>query len=130
MRPARATIAAISILVLLLAGCGPFGGKSEQDKAGEVLTELVDARNEGDYARVCELIAAPDLAKFKRAGVSCEKTIRQRFGATASTTIRIEEVKVKGDRASVDATVSQTGGAGFARTFRLVKEDGDWKFLF
>jgi Domain of unknown function (DUF4878) len=130
MRPARATIAVLSIFVLVLAGCGPFGGKSDSEKAGDTLTELVEARNEGDYARVCELIAAPDLAKFKQAGVSCEKTIRQRFGAAASTTIRIEDVKVKGDHASVDATVSQTGGAGFARTFRLVKEDGDWKFLF
>ena len=130
MRPPWATIAALSICLLLLAGCGPFGGKSEQEKAGDTLTELVDARNQGDYARVCELIAAPDLAKFKQAGVSCEKTIRQRFGEAASTTIRIEDVKVKDDHASVDATVSQTGGAGFARTFRLVKEDGDWKFLF
>ena len=130
MRATRATIAALSIFVLVLFGCGPFGSKNDSEKAGDALTELVNARNEGDYARVCELIAAPDLAKFKRAGVSCEKTIRERFGATASTTIRIEEVKVKGDHASVDATVSQTGGAGFARTFRLVKEDGDWKFLF
>ena len=130
MRTARATIAALSILVLVLAGCGPFGGKSDSEKAGETLTELVDARNEGDYARVCELISVQDLKKFKQAGVSCENTIRQRFGATASTTIRIEDVKVKGDQATVDATVSQTGGAGFARTFRLVKEDGEWKFLF
>ncbi len=130
MRPARATITALSILVLVLAGCGPLGGKNDEEKAGDALTELVDARNQGDYARVCELISVQDLKKFKRAGVSCEKTIRQRFGATASTTIRIEDVKVKDDRASVDATVSQTGGAGFARTFRLVKEDGEWKFLF
>ena len=130
MPPARATFAALAILVLVLAGCGPFGGKSEEEKAGDTLTELVQARNEGDYARVCELISVQDLKKFKQAGVSCEKTIRQRFGATASTTIRIEEVKVDGDQATVDATVSQTGGAGFARTFRLVKEDGEWKFLF
>jgi hypothetical protein len=130
MPPARATFAALAILVLVLAGCGPFGGKSEEEKAGDTLTELVQARNEGDYARVCELISVQDLKKFKQAGVSCEKTIRQRFGATASTTIRIEEVKVEGDQATVDATVSQTGGAGFARTFRLVKEDGEWKFLF
>jgi hypothetical protein len=130
MRQARATIAALSICLVLLAGCGPFGGKSEEEKAGDTLTELVDARNQGEYARVCELISEVDLKKFKQAGVSCEKTIRQRFGATASTTIRIEEVKVKDDRATVDATVSQTGGAGFARTFQLVKEDGEWKFLF
>jgi Domain of unknown function (DUF4878) len=130
MPTARATLAALTILALVLAGCGPFGGKSDEEKAGDTLTELVEARNEGDYARVCELISVQDLKKFKQAKVSCEKTIRQRFGATASTTIRIEDVQVKDDRATVDATVSQTGGAGFARTFQLVKEDGEWKFLF
>jgi hypothetical protein len=79
MPPARATFAALAILVLVLAGCGPFGGKSEEEKAGDTLTELVQARNEGDYARVCELISVQDLKKFKQ-----EPPRRRRSGSRRS----------------------------------------------
>ena len=126
LRIARLFLAAIAALAI--AGCGPLGGESEEEKAGDTLTELVDARNQGEFKTVCELLSAKDLARFEEAGVSCEQTLRRRFPTGTTTTIRIEEVRVKGDRATVDATVSQTGGAGRTQTFLLLKEDGEWKF--
>jgi hypothetical protein len=113
---------------IAIGGCGPLGGESEEDEAGDTLTELVEARNQGDFAAVCDLISSQDLARFDQAGVSCQETLRQRFGRGSTTTVRIEEVRIKGDRATVDATVSQTGGAGRAQTFLLLKEDGEWRF--
>jgi len=127
-RTGIARLALAAIAAVAIAGCGPVGGESEKEKAGDTLTELVEARNQGEFATVCELISAQDLARFDEAGVSCEQTLRQRFGSGTTTTIRIEEVRVKGDRATVDATVSQTGGAGRVQTFLLLKEDGEWKF--
>jgi len=125
---AKLAVALAVSLAVALGGCGPFGGESEEDKAGDTLTELVEARNQGDFAAVCDLISSQDLARFDEAGVSCQETLQQRFGSGSTTTVRIEEVRVKGDRATVDATVSQTGGAGRAQTFLLLKEEGEWKF--
>jgi hypothetical protein len=114
-------------LSLSLAGCGPFGGESDSDQASDALTELIEARNQGDFATVCSLISAQQLAKFTRAGTTCEKALPRLAKEGTTTTIRIDEVRVSGERATVDATVSQTGGAGNAQTILLLKEDGDWK---
>jgi hypothetical protein len=124
----KAKAAVAALIALAIGACGPLGGETEEDKAGDTLTELVEARNQGDFATVCDLIASRELARFEKAGVRCETTLRRRFPTGTTTTIRIEEVRVRDDRATVDATVSQTGGAGRAQTFLLVKEDGEWKF--
>lgn len=127
---ARHTATAATVLaaaLLALSGCGPFGGESEEDKAGDTVTELVEARNHGDFARVCELIAKSQLAKFEQAGTSCERALPKLAAAGSSTSVRIDEARVQGDRATVDATVSRRGQGGEAQTILLVKEDGDWK---
>lgn len=122
----KANLAVALIALLAIPGCGPLG-ESDEDNAAEVLTDFVDARNQGDFATVCELFSSEVRARFNRAGVNCEQTLRRQFGGGTTTTIRIEAVRVKGDVATVDATVSQVGGAGRAQAYRVVKEDGDWK---
>jgi entry exclusion lipoprotein TrbK len=125
-RRAKALLAALAAIAL--AGCGPVGGgKSDEDKARDALTELIDARNQRDFAKVCSVIASPALAKFKRAGTTCDEALPRLVPKDTTITIRIDQVRVSGDRATVDATVSQTGGAGHAQTILLVKEAGDWK---
>jgi hypothetical protein len=114
-------------LALVLAGCGSFGGKSENDQAGDAVTSLVEARNQGEFAKVCDLIASTQLAKFKQAGTTCEKALPKLAQKGTTTTIRIEQVRVSGDRATVDATVSHNAGAGLPQTILLLKESGDWK---
>jgi hypothetical protein len=122
-----AKVVAVTLLTVVLAGCGPFGGKSEEDKAGDAVTQLIDARNHGDFAKVCSLIAAQQLAKFKQAGTTCLNVLPKLARKGTTTTINIDQVRVSGNRARVDATVSQNGGAGNARTILLVKESGGWK---
>jgi ketosteroid isomerase-like protein len=117
----------VTLAALVLAGCGPFGGKSDEDEASDTVTSLVEARNQGDFAKVCDLIATTQLARFKQAGTSCEKALPRLAQEGSTTTIRIEQVRVSGDRATVDATVSHNAGAGRAQTILLLKEDGDWK---
>jgi hypothetical protein len=68
------------------------------------------------------------LAKIKRRGATCAKTLDKAVPPDTSVTIQIDQVRVSGDRATVEARVSQTGGAGRAQTILLVKEGGDWKF--
>jgi len=118
---------AVALMTIALAGCGPFGGKSDQDKASDTVTQLIDARNQGDFVKVCSLIASQQLAKFKQAGTTCEQALPKLARKGTTTAINIAQVRVSGDRATVDATVSQNGGAGNAQTILLVKEGGDWK---
>jgi len=117
----------IALAAMAIAGCGPLAGKSDEDQAGDTVTDLIEARNQGDFATVCELISADQLVKFTQAGTTCEKALPKLAKKGTTTTIRIEQVRVSGDRATVDASVSQTGGAGRAQTILLIKEDGDWK---
>jgi hypothetical protein len=114
-------------LALALCGCGPLGGKSDEDQASDTVTELVQARNQGDFAKVCDLIASTLLAKFKQGGTTCEKALPKVAQKGTTTTIRVEQVRVNGDRATVDATVSHNAGAGLPQTILLLKEGGDWK---
>jgi hypothetical protein len=123
----RAKVVAVALITIALAGCGPFGGKSEQDKAGDTVTQLIEARNQGDFVKVCSLIASQQLAKFKQAGTTCEQALPKLARKGTTTAVNIDQVRVSGDRATVDATVSQNGGAGNAQTILLVKEGGDWK---
>jgi hypothetical protein len=118
---------AAALMAIALAGCGPFGGKSDQDKASDTVTQLIDARNKGDFVKVCSLIATQQLAKFKQAGTSCERALPKLARKGTTTSINIDQVRVSGDRATVDATVSQNGGAGNAQTILLVKQGADWK---
>jgi hypothetical protein len=123
----RARVVAVALMTIALAGCGPFGGKSEQDKAGDTVTQLIEARNQGDFVKVCSLIASQQLAKFKQAGTTCERALPKLAQKGTTTSINIDQVRVSGDRATVDATVSQNGGAGNAQTILLVKQGADWK---
>jgi hypothetical protein len=118
---------AVALMTIALAGCGPFGGNSEQDKAGDTVTQLIEARNQGDFVKVCSLIASQQLAKFKQAGTTCERALPKLAQKGTTTSINVDQVRVSGDRATVDATVSQNGGAGNAQTILLVKEGGHWK---
>jgi hypothetical protein len=115
-------------IALALTGCGPFGGQSEEDKAGEAITELIDARNDGDFVRVCELLASNVVDGIERAsGESCDDALGGLAEGQRAQTVRIDEVRVDGERATVDATVGPTGQAGVPQNILLVKEDGDWK---
>jgi hypothetical protein len=123
----RARIVAVVFAAIALAGCGPFGGKSAKDNARDTLQQLVDARNQRDFAKVCGLLSSDLLAKFKQAKTTCEHALTKLTPQDSTTTLRIEQVRVSGDRATIDATVSQNAGAGNAQTILMVKEGSDWK---
>ena len=115
------------LVAALLAGCGPFGGKSDEDQVRDAVAKLVTARNQSHFGEVCGLFTSDQLAKFRKAHTTCEKYLSQNAQPETTTTIRVEQVRIQGDRATVDATVSHTAGAGNAETILMVKENGDWK---
>jgi hypothetical protein len=98
----RSAVIAVLLAALALAGCGPFGGKSDEDQVRDTVDQLVTARNQSHFADVCSLFASAQLAQFKKANTTCEKFLQQHAAPDTTTTIRVEQVRVEGDRATVD----------------------------
>ena len=123
------------------AGCGD-GEKGAPEESVRALVEdagtqgaqatvekFFAAGNERDAAAICGLVTAEQAAAFARAaGGECVDGMKALFEAQdpPRTELIIEDVRVRGDRATVDATVTQ-GDETRPTSLSLIKEDGDWK---
>jgi ketosteroid isomerase-like protein len=119
----RAWIAAI-VAVTALAGCG--GGDDEQS-ARDVARSYVEARNQGDAAKVCELYSQQLIASLKTS--NCVAFVQEQTTGTA-TDLTLLAVKENGDQAT--ATVQARVGGDIANAIapielKLTREDGEWK---
>jgi ketosteroid isomerase-like protein len=122
---ARAGFAAIACLVLI-SGCGGSGGSGPQS-AEEVAHAYVQARNQGDAARVCELYSPQLIQQLKTA--NCVGFVQEQTSGTA-TDLTVLRVTQHGDRAT--ATIQARVGGSIANAIapielQLSRESGDWK---
>ena len=107
----------LSILVLpvlALTACGG-GGKSDEDKVRDVITESAKTPS-----KLCDNLAA---ASLKAIGGK-DKCLTLAKGQKGEDE-KIDSVTISGD----DATVKGTSGTTGSDTIKLVKEDGDWKVV-
>jgi ketosteroid isomerase-like protein len=119
----RASIAAI-VALTVLAGCG--GSDSEQS-ARDVARSYVEARNQGDAAKVCELYSQQLIASLKTS--NCVAFVQEQTSGTA-TDLTLVGVKEAGDQAT--ATIQARVGGNIANAIapielKLTREDGEWK---
>lgn len=121
---ACAALAAIAVA----AGCGGDEAPGP-DKAREAVTTFIEAGNERDAATLCSLVTSDQAEAFGRSGGGdCESGMAALLEEADPPRIEviIEDVRVRGDRATVDATLTQ-GGDTRASSLSLVQEDGEWK---
>src|SRR4051794_7355452 len=123
---------AVLIVIAAIAGWGPFGGGgsgSREDQVREAVVSLIHARNANDFATVCDGLAEQQVSGIKRSsGLTCPEALHSVPGATTiKTKIEVQDVRISGDRATVDATVHHNGGTGQSQSILLIKEDGAWK---
>jgi ketosteroid isomerase-like protein len=119
---ARAWIAGI-VAVALLAGCGG----DDPQSAKEVAQDYVDARNQGDAARVCELYSDQLIRSLKT--TNCVAFVREQTSGTA-TDLTVLRVSEHGDRAT--ATIQARVGGSVANAIapiqlQLTREDDEWR---
>jgi len=121
-------LAALAVCCLALAGCGGGGG-SEEDQVSEVVQSSVDAGNNRDPAAACELLARQQRRAVRKLGPSCPEVVAGLLEARKGTTsVTVDEVRIKGDRATADVTVKQGDrGPGRSSSLLLVREDGEWR---
>jgi hypothetical protein len=121
---ARWTITALvcAAALVAVAGCG----ESDQEQAREVVQDYVDARNEGDFALVCDLYS--DNFKQQLAiGETCPAFVEEQTSG-AGGELSVADVHVNDDRATADLDVSE-GSEGPSRVALVLErgDDGEWK---
>jgi ketosteroid isomerase-like protein len=115
-----------AVLAALIAGCGGSGG-SDQQSARDVARAYVDARNQGDAAKVCELYSDQLISSLKTS--NCVAFVQEQTSGTA-TDLTLVGVSENGDQAT--ATVQARLGGSVANAIapielKLSREDGDWR---
>jgi hypothetical protein len=123
LRMVRRTITALVCAAALVAAAGC--GETDQEQAREVVQDYVDARNDGDFERVCDLYS--DSYKEELAiGENCPAFVEEQTSG-ASGELSVVDVQVNDERATADLNVSQ-GSEGPSRVaLVLEREDDEWK---
>jgi len=110
-----------------LSACGGGGAPSTQS-VRDALGELINARNAQDFKGVCSHLSAEQAKGIAaNSGLTCPEALKTLPGATNHITLHIQQVRISGSRATVDATVKQNGNTGQPQTILLVEENGTWK---
>ena len=114
------------VLVTLIPGCGGGGG-SNQQSARDVAQAYVNARNQGDAAKVCELYSEQLIQSLKTS--NCVAFVQEQTSGTA-TDLSLVGVSQHGDHAT--ATIQARLGGSIANAIapielELTRENGQWK---
>ena len=120
---------AIALAAALVTGCG--GAGSDEDQVRDVVTSFVEAGKNRDAEEACSLLASDQVKAVERlgGGADCEQVLGGFFANAdaAGTEVKIEDVRVEGDRATVDATVKAGSFGPKAESILVVREGGEWK---
>jgi len=122
---ARTLFAALACFALV-SGCGGGGGSSPQT-AQDVAREYVQARNQGDAARVCELYSQQLISQLRTS--NCVEFVKEQTSG-AATDLTVLHVTQQGDRAT--ATIQARVGGNIANAIapievQLTREGDQWK---
>ena len=111
---------------VLLAGCGGGGG-GDQGTARDAAQAYVDARNQGDAAKVCELYS--DQLKSALKTSNCEEFVKEQTSG-AATSYTLLGVQDNGDTATATIQLTAGGETGTVAGkvhIKLQRENGDWR---
>jgi hypothetical protein len=123
-----ARLAPLLVLVLVLGACG---GGDDSAQVKQTVRDFVKATNDRDGDRLCDdLVTQEYLEKATGAtGDKANDACKQQLDLITGLRLRLISLgkpKVDGDSATVKATIS-IGSQRTPRSFKLLKEDGDWK---
>jgi hypothetical protein len=111
----------------LLAGCG--GDDADEASAQDAAKSYVQARNQGDAGRVCELYSDELISEL--GATNCEAFVKEQTAGVATSFALVGVKEESDDRATATlrATVAgneTAGGAGRLQV-TLTRRDGEWK---
>ena len=118
-------IALAAACAALVAGCGGNGGGGNET-ARDAAQAYVQARNQGDAGKVCELYSDQLIQQLHAS--NCEAFVKEQ-SAGVGTSLTIVEVNQSGDTATatLEATASGEPTGGGHLRITLERQDGDGK---
>jgi hypothetical protein len=115
--------AVLALCAALVGGCG--GGNSQNETAQGTARAYVQARNQGDAGKVCELYSAQLIQQLHAA--NCEAFVREQSSGVASS-LTLVGVQQNGDRATATISSSVAGQVAAGRLHvTLERQGGEWK---
>jgi ketosteroid isomerase-like protein len=116
----------LTALVCAAALAGAVGcGQSDQQQARDAVEDYADARNSGDFERVCELLS-DSFKQTAAIGQNCPAFVQEQTSG-ASGEFKVVQVSVNDDNATATLDVEQ-GSDGPSRVqLRLVRQGDDWR---
>jgi hypothetical protein len=111
----------------LLAGCGG----NDKSKVESTVRSFVKATNDRDADKWCNDLTTKDFkeqatgATGGEATDACKRQLKS-LKRPSVTLLRIDKVKIDGDRATASTTIDAQGQRA-PQAFRLQKEGGDWR---
>ena len=130
----RLTALAAVCSVLFRVGCtqattsstGDFKG-AEQDVAQRV-ADLAEAGSKRKPADICGGMVSEELrGRIADGGASCNDEMKKAIEDVDAFELTVNDVRITGETAEADVE-SKDRDRKVERTFRLVRENGDWRF--
>jgi ABC-type glycerol-3-phosphate transport system substrate-binding protein len=118
----RAAVTVACAAALTAAGCG---GNGDEQSAGETAQAYVDARNQGDTAKVCDLYS--EQLKQHLGGDDCEAFVEEQTSGVKTGGFKVVSVQEDGDQATAKLQSSGEAGKPVQLTITLERQDGDWR---
>lgn len=124
-------IVCLSAVVLGAAGCtqqqsakNDFTGAKKA--VAQVVLDLSSDASRGRQADVCKSLLSEALEKSVAGDSSCISEVKKAFEDADQSKIEVDAVTITGDTATAEVS-SEDREETVKRTFKLVREDGDWR---
>jgi hypothetical protein len=126
----KARIAAFAGLALLVVAAVLVlrPQPNSEEEVRETLDRFAQASRDKDYQTLCDDLLADELVdRIRSAGLPCEVALRTGLEDRRNPTLTVVAVEVNGDEATARVRGSAAGEVPATTTYRLTREDGDWK---
>jgi ABC-type glycerol-3-phosphate transport system substrate-binding protein len=124
-------LVAVASAVAVAAGLAACGGRSAREEAAAVrvtLSQLQRATRTHDYATLCRRVLSRELVrKVAGAGLPCDVALRAGLQGVHRPRVKVEQVKVDGDRALAQIRSTAAGQKPSIDVIQLVREGGGWR---